>query len=152
ETAVAPAPERDVMGLLAGIVADKTGYPAEMLRPEMALEADLGIDSIKRVEILSAMREAVPELPQLDPKEVGTLHTLGVVAARLRGALGGGQKNAAAEPAKAAPEAVRTARIAKVPRLVVDWVPQAAPGLAMPALFACRRIAVLEDAGGVARE
>ena len=34
-------------------VADKTGYPADMLGMEMHLEADLGIDSIKRVEILS---------------------------------------------------------------------------------------------------
>src|SRR6202034_2749319 len=72
----AASPARDVMALLAGVVADKTGYPAEMLRPEMALEADLGIDSIKRVEILSAMRDAVPELPPLDPKALGTLQTL----------------------------------------------------------------------------
>ncbi|MFO0659219.1 MAG: phosphopantetheine-binding protein [Polyangiaceae bacterium] len=36
------------------IVAEKTGYPAEMLGADMELEADLGIDSIKRVEILAA--------------------------------------------------------------------------------------------------
>src|SRR5262249_32957989 len=42
-------------------------------------------------------------------------------------------------------------KAAQVPRLVVDWVPRAAPGLAMPALFACRRIAVVEDRRGVAR-
>ncbi len=77
------------MAILATVVADKTGYPAEMLRPEMALEADLGIDSIKRVEILSAMRDAVPELPALDPKALGTLQTLGEVADKLRASLGG---------------------------------------------------------------
>src|SRR6185436_2089801 len=88
EAPKAAAPARDVMALLATIVADKTGYPAEMLRPEMALEADLGIDSIKRVEILSAMRDAVPELPQLDPKALGTLQTLGEVADKLRASLG----------------------------------------------------------------
>jgi hypothetical protein len=38
------------------VVADKTGYPADMLEPAMALEADLGIDSIKRVEIFSALQ------------------------------------------------------------------------------------------------
>ncbi|MFG5380679.1 phosphopantetheine-binding protein, partial [Yoonia sp. R2-816] len=37
------------------IVADKTGYPADMLDVEMDLEAELGIDSIKQVEILSAL-------------------------------------------------------------------------------------------------
>ena len=39
------------------IIAEKTGYPREMLELDMALDADLGIDSIKRVEILSALRE-----------------------------------------------------------------------------------------------
>ena len=32
----------------------------------MALEADLGIDSIKRVEILAALRERHPQLPEVD--------------------------------------------------------------------------------------
>ncbi len=82
------AAARDLTSLLAAIVADKTGYPAEMLRPEMALEADLGIDSIKRVEILSAVRDAVPELPALDPKALGALQTLGEVADKLRSSLG----------------------------------------------------------------
>ena len=44
------------------VVADKTGYPADMLEPAMALEADLGIDSIKRVEIFSALQERFPQL------------------------------------------------------------------------------------------
>jgi malonyl CoA-acyl carrier protein transacylase len=144
------APARDVMAVLATVVAEKTGYPAEMLRPEMALEADLGIDSIKRVEILSAMREAVPELPQLDPKQLGTLQTLGEVADRLRSALGGAAKPPP-QPA-AAPAALVGVSSAAIPRLVVDWVPRAAPGLAMPGLFACKRIVILEDRRGVAAE
>src|SRR5262249_35750751 len=37
---------------LISIVSDRTGYPAEMLGLNQDLEADLGIDSIKRVEIL----------------------------------------------------------------------------------------------------
>jgi acyl carrier protein len=40
--------------LLFELVAERTGYPAEVLLPEMDLEADLGIDSIKRVAILGA--------------------------------------------------------------------------------------------------
>ncbi|MGE3933042.1 MAG: beta-ketoacyl synthase N-terminal-like domain-containing protein, partial [Rhodospirillaceae bacterium] len=43
--------------ILIAVVAEKTGYPPEMLKLEMALEADLGIDSIKRVEILSALQD-----------------------------------------------------------------------------------------------
>jgi acyl carrier protein len=42
------------------IVSEKTGYPSEMLELDMDMEADLGIDSIKRVEILGAMRNVYP--------------------------------------------------------------------------------------------
>ncbi len=41
---------------LVTIVADRTGYPPDMLGLDMDLEADLGIDSIKRVEILGALQ------------------------------------------------------------------------------------------------
>ena len=39
---------------LVRLVSERTGYPPDMLGLDMNLEADLGIDSIKRVEILSA--------------------------------------------------------------------------------------------------
>ena len=55
---------------MLSVVADKTGYPAEMLGAHMELEADLGIDSIKRVEILSAIRERAPGLPEVEPTEL----------------------------------------------------------------------------------
>jgi hypothetical protein len=61
---------------MMAIVAEKTGYPQEMLGVQMELEADLGIDSIKRVEILSAMRERAPNLPEVKPTELAALaHT-----------------------------------------------------------------------------
>jgi acyl transferase domain-containing protein len=65
---------------LLQIVADKTGYPAEALEMSMDLEADLGIDSIKRVEILSTMQQQVPNLPELDPNDLATLTTLQQIA------------------------------------------------------------------------
>ncbi len=46
--------------VLLETVAEKTGYPAEMLDLDMRLDADLGIDSIKRVEILSALQDRFP--------------------------------------------------------------------------------------------
>jgi len=63
-------------GTLLEIVSEKTGYPAEMLELGMDIEADLGIDSIKRVEILGAMRDQYPQLPQLKAEELGELRTL----------------------------------------------------------------------------
>src|SRR5207244_2039671 len=56
--------------------SEKTGYPAEMLEMSMDMEADLGIDSIKRVEILGAMRDEFPKLPQFSPEELAELRTL----------------------------------------------------------------------------
>ncbi|HSW14334.1 MAG TPA: acyltransferase domain-containing protein, partial [Solimonas sp.] len=54
------APTFDAIALLTGIVAERTGYPPEMLAMDADLEADLGIDSIKRVEILGAFQKALP--------------------------------------------------------------------------------------------
>ncbi|HZY85091.1 MAG TPA: beta-ketoacyl synthase N-terminal-like domain-containing protein, partial [Gemmataceae bacterium] len=72
--------------VLVEVVSEKTGYPAEMLDLDMALDADLGIDSIKRVEILSALQERLPEAPAIKPEHLGTLHTLRHIAAFLAGA------------------------------------------------------------------
>jgi len=42
---------------LQRLVSERTGYPTEMLHLNLDLEADLGIDSIKRVEILGAFQQ-----------------------------------------------------------------------------------------------
>ena len=44
---------------LMRITSEKTGYPASVLGLDAGLEAELGIDSIKRVEIVSAFRREV---------------------------------------------------------------------------------------------
>ncbi|MGE0454663.1 MAG: SDR family oxidoreductase [Vicinamibacteria bacterium] len=86
----APTGTGDLRALLLGVVAEKTGYPAEMLNADMELEADLGIDSIKRVEILAALQERLPGLPEVRPAEIGSLRTLGQIVERLGAAAGGG--------------------------------------------------------------
>ena len=83
--AAAPShrPTRDATRLLLEVVGEKTGYPVEMLNLEMNLEADLGIDSIKRVEILSALREKAPETPEVDADRMAALKTLGQIVSFL---------------------------------------------------------------------
>ena len=66
----------DVTEIVLGVVAEKTGYPVDMLDVSMNLDADLGIDSIKRVEILSALQEALPGAPVVPPDQLGELRTL----------------------------------------------------------------------------
>ena len=61
---------------LLEVVAELTGYPIEMLDLDMDLEADLGIDSIKRLEILAGVQTRLPEMPAVDSAYVGSLRTL----------------------------------------------------------------------------
>ncbi|MDJ0615587.1 MAG: beta-ketoacyl synthase N-terminal-like domain-containing protein [Calothrix sp. MO_192.B10] len=62
---------------LLAITSEKTGYPVEMLELDMDMEADLGIDSIKRVEIMGALQEMYPDLPKPDNvEELGELRTI----------------------------------------------------------------------------
>src|SRR5262249_30077300 len=51
----------------------------------LSLDSDLGVDSIKRVEILSAIREKLPDAPEVKSEHLGTLHTLKDVADFLAG-------------------------------------------------------------------
>jgi len=100
----APAPIANgrVQGLLLAVVAEKTGYPAEMLELDMELDSDLGIDSIKRVEIFSAIQERLPEAPTLQAEQLGTLRSLRHVVDFLCN----GSGKAAAAPTAPAPTPV----------------------------------------------
>jgi acyl transferase domain-containing protein len=124
----------DLVALMLAVVAEKTGYPADMLNLGMDLEGDLGIDSIKRVEILSAVADQVPELRSVDMGHMGSLRTLGAIVDYMKGV---GQPGAASVAAPATVPAAAPAAPA---------IPAAAPVLpakAAPALgrFALERIA-----------
>jgi acyl transferase domain-containing protein len=99
---VDPAQVAALSDAMLRIVGDKTGYPAEMLDLEMDMEADLGIDSIKRVEILGAMRDEFPQLPQFSPEELAELRTLGQIVDYMKNSVGGSNGSSSA-PAVAVP-------------------------------------------------
>ena len=77
-----------VLNTMMTVVADKTGYPAEMLELTMDMEADLGIDSIKRVEILGTVQDELPGLPELSPEDLAECRTLGEIVSYMQGQLG----------------------------------------------------------------
>ena len=59
-----PAPARrhrppvdGITDTVVGIVADLTGYPADLLDLDLDLEADLGVDTVKQAEVFAAVRE-----------------------------------------------------------------------------------------------
>ena len=82
--AVADTASVDLEQIVISIIADLTGYPVDMLQPDLELEHDLGIDSIKRVQILSRVRDRVPELPSIDPAELAALSSIGETVGYLR--------------------------------------------------------------------
>jgi polyketide-type polyunsaturated fatty acid synthase PfaA len=73
----------DPIALVRSIISEKTGYPEDMLEIDMDLEGELGVDSIKQVEILSTLRDRVPELPEIDPEKLVELRTIAAIAAML---------------------------------------------------------------------
>jgi acyl transferase domain-containing protein/phosphopantetheinyl transferase len=90
----APAPEQghplsqgnghagpvQALDVLLKLMSDKTGYPVEMLSPSLNLEADLGIDSIKRVEILGAFHRATGLIGPGKMERVSALKTIQQIA------------------------------------------------------------------------
>lgn len=76
---------QDVMTILMQTISELTGFPVEMLSPEMDLESDLGIDSIKRVEILSKLEEKLPKASLISPDDLGRLKTVEQIAQQISG-------------------------------------------------------------------
>ncbi len=133
----------DLEALLLAVVAEKTGYPVEMLQLDMDLEGDLGIDSIKRVEILAAIDERAPQLPKLDRARLGALHTLREILGYLQGA-------GAAAVAQSAVRLDAMATAAAKPdiaRYVVKPIAAPASGLALPGLLSGQPLCITGHAG-----
>ncbi|MBC8263460.1 MAG: SDR family NAD(P)-dependent oxidoreductase [Anaerolineales bacterium] len=81
---------------LLSIVSERTGYPTDMLDLGLDLEASLGIDSIKRVEILGWLLQSLAsegwQKQDLDMEELSKLKTLREIVDRI--AEGDGQASA----------------------------------------------------------
>jgi acyl transferase domain-containing protein/NADP-dependent 3-hydroxy acid dehydrogenase YdfG/acyl carrier protein len=164
-----PMDADSIGALLLEVVAERTGYPVDMLNVDMELDTDLGIDSIKKVEILSAVKERVGDVPG-DLAALATLRTLRAIAeqyAQLGSAAGEGPaRPAPLDPAR--PTAGGTVlplvtplgqpgsaagspapQVAPVARWAVRAVPAPASGLAILGLTA-GPLAVTDDGAGIA--
>ncbi|MFJ6525391.1 SDR family NAD(P)-dependent oxidoreductase [Streptomyces longwoodensis] len=114
----------DVTSALLGIVAQKTGYPADMLDLGMDVEADLGIDSIKRVEIMGVLQEQFPSPTPVGPEQLGELRTLNEIVGFVLELGGSGPADAAHEPAATPAPATSTASPVDVTAALLDIVAQ----------------------------
>ena len=68
-----------IQATVIAIIADRTGYPADMLEPDLDMEADLGIDTVKQVELFGAIREKYG-LSQDEGVNLSDYPTIGSVA------------------------------------------------------------------------
>jgi acyl transferase domain-containing protein/acyl carrier protein len=149
------------------IVAEKTGYPPEMLDLDLDLEADLGIDTVKQAEMFAAVRAAynIPRDEALKLRDFPTLaHVIQFAQAGLVRAA-----QAATDAASATIEAdtVLATPAAKAPRPAVpsfdaaDRIPRRVPVPTLrPPLAICKttgvrlgpgsRVLVASDREGVA--
>ena len=100
-----PAPQQaadgGILKRIQTVVADKTGYPLDLLDPELDLEADLGIDTVKQAELFGILRESygIARDDTIQLKDYNTLHKLAAFVA---------QKTAAAQPQVALEDAAAT--------------------------------------------
>ncbi len=140
---------QDFKPLLLSVVAEKTGYPEEMLDLDLDLESGLGIDSIKRVEILSALQREIPELKQQDTAQLAAMNTLGEILVFAQGGTGGAVESPDSVPSNLS-ETVTTGE-ASIARYSVEYVEKKAPGFVIPGLGSDTEIVIIPDNQGVAK-
>ncbi len=165
----APLPTNEsIQQKVLDIVADKTGYPKDMLDLELDLEADLGIDTVKQAEMFAAIRAAynIPRDENLKLRDFPTLaHVIKFAQDRSAGSKPDEKPAAttspqhAAQPAPAA--AIQKPRPAVASLEPANQIPRRVPlPVLRPPLSLCkstgvslnggRRVVVMPDAGCVA--
>jgi NAD(P)-dependent dehydrogenase (short-subunit alcohol dehydrogenase family)/acyl carrier protein len=67
-----------VIAQVLALVAEKTGYPEDMLELDLDMEADLGIDTVKQAETFAAIRElfGIPVQENLSLRDYPTLESV----------------------------------------------------------------------------
>jgi len=172
EAPAAPAPvaaEDPVVAKVLEVVADKTGYPPEMLDLDLDLEADLGVDTVKQAEVFATIREhfGIERDENLKLRDYPTLAAvIGFVRDRAHleppATPAGSKGQVAAEAAVAAPEPEAPAAMRIVGSIeAADRVPRRVPvSVLRPPLGLTKstgvslsngaRVVVAADKGGVA--
>ncbi|MGB9499306.1 MAG: SDR family oxidoreductase [Dissulfuribacterales bacterium] len=148
----APVPSNiNFKEMLLDVVADKTGYPKEILTVEMDLELDLGIDSIKRVEIFSAINEENPWLPEVNPAVMAEIKTLGDVIDFIERSLGQVQSSGADSSITPAPalEAQTNEESIGIGRYVLRETPVPYSGFSMPGLAEADHMCIVDNETGI---
>ncbi|HLY16395.1 MAG TPA: SDR family oxidoreductase [Bryobacteraceae bacterium] len=155
--ALPPPPAADpVKERILALVAEKTGYPSDMLDIDLDLEADLGVDTVKQADLFASVRE-IYHIPRDENRKLRDFPTMAHVIRFVydnRPDLANSQSPAqpASSPQHISQPTAPPAT-AGFPRRVP--VPALRPSLAIckptgVTLGPGRRIAIMPDKGGVA--
>ncbi|WP_446751259.1 SDR family NAD(P)-dependent oxidoreductase [Streptomyces noboritoensis] len=71
----------DIEQAVLTVISERTGYPVDMIEPDLDLEADLSIDSIKRTEIVGELARHLAGTRTFDDAEMEELSRARTVAA-----------------------------------------------------------------------
>ncbi len=143
----------EIRGTVLALVADKTGYPPDMLDVDLDLEADLGIDTVKQAELFATIREhfGVERDPNLKLRDFPTLaHVITFMTERA-----GATATATGPPRPPAPSLGSLDAANAIPRRVPVPVPRPPIDACVPTGVELRegsRVVVMPDHGGVADE
>ncbi|MCA9797125.1 MAG: hypothetical protein KC910_35185, partial [Candidatus Eremiobacteraeota bacterium] len=148
---------------LMELVSKRTGYPKDMLDLDLDLEADLGIDSIKRVEILGTLAESLGGTEEdleskLEIEKLTSIRTLRGILDYMEDVLFGDNDDPAPPPAASTPIEKTNGKAEPhvegqldVQRALIRLVEAPLQGRGMPALLSgC--ILLTDDGRGVANE
>ncbi|WP_406453150.1 SDR family oxidoreductase [Streptomyces sp. NBC_01622] len=161
ESAPGAVTEDDVLRVVLEIISERTGYPVDMIEPDLDLEADLSIDSIKRAEIAGELAQRLgigggADIASLDDAELEDLakaRTAASVTGWLAARLTESAPVADAAPADSAPQEQDEVAGAAPKRLQLRPVPlthQDADNPADPAsVLGGRRFVLYGDGEGV---
>jgi len=126
----APVAVVSVLETVVAVIGERTGYPVEMIEPDLDLEADLSVDSIKRAEIAGELATRLNLDTGGDVEELAKARTAAAIAELIDGARPG-------TPAAPAPR--RPAE--PVP---LDLAAQPAPAEPAPLIVAPKRLVMAE--------
>ncbi|WP_370949090.1 SDR family oxidoreductase [Amycolatopsis sp. cg5] len=87
-TVVTVAPKQDVLSVVLEVIGERTGYPVDMIEPDLDLEADLSVDSIKRAEIAGELATRLSLPLDGDSEELAKARTAAAITALI---VGGGE-------------------------------------------------------------
>jgi acyl transferase domain-containing protein/NAD(P)-dependent dehydrogenase (short-subunit alcohol dehydrogenase family) len=125
EAAAMAVSDDEIKAKVLAIVAEKTGYPIDMLDLDLDLEADLGVDTVKQAEMFAAVRGAynIPRDENLKLRDFPTLkHVIGFAHDKLAAMAVPVQK---AEPTPVPTQAAPEPKPQPAPK--VEVVPAPAP-------------------------